>query len=158
MTSAKRDREEKIEILRNERGVALVDYARTLMPKPGGRFQAACAQEEQKTATQWAPHQGSSSHWSNLWPDGQEPPLGYSVHAVEPVGNPAEIEASLKTMMEDLARAVVEPVEAPPAIGPVVAGEPTSSAAEVGGEPSASCGPSPVAEVGGSFSGFKRRV
>jgi hypothetical protein len=43
------------------------------------------------------PMQPEGSPWASD-PVGQEPPLGFSVEAMEPVGNPHEIERSLRAM------------------------------------------------------------
>jgi len=108
MTSAERDRKEKLEILRNERGVAIVDYARLQQPSPGGRWAKI---KDQEAASQYPMLKGGP--W---FPNPVEPPLGYSVSAPIDLGEPIPLEASATGQLAE---------EAEPA--PTAACDPSSS-------------------------------
>jgi hypothetical protein len=80
------------------RVVALLEY---LGRMDGADIEALDSTRMKSIVTGTAPtvdYPAGSGPWSgNYWLDGPEPPLGYEINAQEPVGTPAEIEASLAT-------------------------------------------------------------
>jgi hypothetical protein len=87
---------EKLAALHNDRllkrGVAYSQVVDLYNPQPGGRFAIGA----QQPLTEY-PRQPAHSHWHHD-PIGLEPPLGYSVDQMEPVGTPAEVEASIRQL------------------------------------------------------------
>jgi hypothetical protein len=92
--SNEHDLKEKLEVLRHERGVSLIDYARLQSPKPQGRWAAAAIEKAEKAAEQGPsyPQQPPNSPWHHD-PVPTEPPLGINVNAVD-IGEP--IAASIR--------------------------------------------------------------
>jgi hypothetical protein len=82
---------EKRAVLDNDRRVAYADVVDLYNPQPGGRFAVSS-----KPVTE-VPRQPAHSPWHHD-PVGLEPPLGYSVDEMEPVGTPAEVEASIRQL------------------------------------------------------------
>jgi hypothetical protein len=95
------DHAEKLAQLARDRGVSLADMVRIANPKPSGRWaqQAIDRQEAQATTQHHHNHaqakreisereQGrmlpKAGHWFGAVPNPTEPPLGYSVDALEP--------------------------------------------------------------------------
>jgi hypothetical protein len=83
---------DKLEVLRNDQRVAYSHVVELYNPQPGGRFAIGA----QQPVTQ-VPRQPPHSPWHHD-PVGLEPPLGYSIDQMEPVGTPAEVEASIRQL------------------------------------------------------------
>jgi len=80
--------------------------------RPHGRFAVGARQP----VTEY-PRQPPGSPWSGVPALNGPDPLGYSVDAMEPVGSPAEVEASIKRL-----EAATQPAPTSPCVSATVAG------------------------------------
>jgi len=105
---------EKVEVLKNDRRVAST-YLDHTHSEEGGRF----AKPTNVIGATPTPQYPAGPNWS-ADPTGVEPPLGFDVNAVEPVGEQFEIERHLTgatASASDAYPSVAGDVEAPLAVG-----------------------------------------
>jgi hypothetical protein len=89
---------ERRAVVENERRVHKNSYFSHAHPDEGGRFAAINKSTVTgSTPVPQYPPQPTSSPWASA-AVGQEPPLGFSVDEMQPVGEPHEIELSLREM------------------------------------------------------------
>jgi hypothetical protein len=100
MLSKQEEQQDRREVLRNDakvRGATFSDFAQAEASEARGRFTA----HERSTVIGSAPSPASAYPAGPAWtcdPVGPEMPLGYSVEDHEPVGEPAEIRASIASL------------------------------------------------------------
>ena len=102
------DQHTRREVLRND---TLFSRQQHTPDDAGGRYaKLTPATITGSTPSPQYPKQPANSFWSHD-PVAATPPLGFSVDAMEPVGTPAEIEASLPTLNSPVVRAPPAAVE-----------------------------------------------
>jgi hypothetical protein len=144
--------DDKLRVLQEQHsvaGTALDKLARLTDRKPGGRFanpSASLVDRAEKLAS-FSPHHPRAGHspdgpYGCNWPNPLESPLGFSVDAMQPVGTPAEIAASIQALQ-------------PPSASPSVVGA-EASLSSANSERAPSSGPDVVAARSVSSSRIRR--
>jgi hypothetical protein len=113
MLSKQEEQAERRDIIENEkrlRGSTLSQFAQSDAAEARGRFSAIS--NPTVIGTETTPKYPQGPAWC-ADPTGVEPPLGVDINAMEPVGEPHELKASIAQLGPDLQQALGDPTAAP---------------------------------------------